>query len=50
MLPKLALGIIMVPFTWWIVSFVTSLGSILATSVMQIPMESLQVIKPTDGQ
>lgn len=41
MLPKLALGIILVPLTWWFVQFVISLSSYVTASVMNIPMETL---------
>lgn len=41
LLPKLALGIIMVPLTWWFIQFIISLASIVTASVMNIPMEAL---------
>ncbi len=49
MLPKLALGIIMVPFTWWIVQAIVSVSNILTVAVMQIPYETLQAISPKSG-
>jgi hypothetical protein len=39
LLPKLALGIIMVPLTWWFVQFIISLATIVTASVISIPME-----------
>lgn len=41
MLPKLALGIIMVPFTWWFVQWTISLASVVTASVISIPMETI---------
>ena len=41
MLPKLALGIILVPLTWWIVQFVISASSYITASVMTIPAETM---------
>ncbi len=43
MLPKLALGIILVPLTWWIVQFVISASSYITASVMTIPAETMNV-------
>lgn len=40
LLPKLALGILMVPFTWWAVQFVISLSTVVTASVMSIPHET----------
>lgn len=39
MLPRLALGILMVPFTWWFVQWTISLATVMTTSVVSIPME-----------
>lgn len=36
-LPKLIIGIISVPFTWFFVSAITSIASVLTASVIQIP-------------
>jgi hypothetical protein len=41
MLPKLALGIIMVPFTWWFVQMVIAISSVMTAQVMTIPLETL---------
>ncbi len=41
MLPKLALGILMVPFTWWFVQWTISLSSVVTASVMTIPQETI---------
>lgn len=41
MLPKLALGILMVPFTWWFVQWTISIASVVTASVMTIPTETI---------
>lgn len=41
LLPRLALGIMLVPLTWWFIQFIISLSSIMTASVMNIPMETL---------
>lgn len=41
MLPRLALGILMVPFTWWFVQWTISISSVITASVMTIPQETL---------
>ncbi|MBC7498553.1 hypothetical protein H7170_02815 [Candidatus Gracilibacteria bacterium] len=41
MLPKLALGILMVPFTWWFVQWTISLSAVVTASVITIPAETL---------
>lgn len=41
MLPKLALGILMVPFTWWFVQWTVSIASVVTASVMTIPAETI---------
>lgn len=41
MLPKLALGIILVPLTWWGVQFVISLSTYITASVITIPQETM---------
>ncbi len=40
-LPKLIIGVITVPFTWFLVSAVTSIASILTASVIQMPADLL---------
>lgn len=44
LLPKLALGILIVPFTWWMVQAVLSVGNILTVAVMQIPRDTLEAL------
>jgi hypothetical protein len=39
MLPRLALGIIMVPFTWWFVQWTISLATVITASVITIPAD-----------
>ncbi len=39
LLPRLALGIILVPLTWWFVQFIISLSTIVTASVMNLPTE-----------
>ena len=39
LLPRLALGIILVPLTWWFIQFTISLASIVTASVMNIPAD-----------
>ena len=41
MLPKLALGILMVPFTWWFVQWTISLSAVVTASVITIPAETM---------
>ena len=41
MLPKLVTGMLMVPFTWFIVSAVLSVSNILTASVISLPMETI---------
>ena len=48
LLPKLALGILLVPLTWWFIQFIISLSSIVTASVMNIPMEALQANTQTN--
>lgn len=47
-LPKLVAAILIVPFTWFIVSFVLSVSNILVASVIQLPMET--ILKTTDNE
>lgn len=42
MLPKLALGILMVPFTWWFVQWTISLATVVTASVVSIPMDMIK--------
>ncbi|GAB0174994.1 MAG: hypothetical protein HHAS10_08730 [Candidatus Altimarinota bacterium] len=42
LLPRLALGIILVPMTWWFVQFIISLSTIVTASVMNIPTEVME--------
>ncbi len=39
LLPKLALGIIMVPLSWWFIQFIISLSTLITASVISIPSE-----------
>lgn len=48
MLPKLALGIILVPFTWWFVQWTISISSVVTASVMTIPTETMAAISATN--
>lgn len=41
MLPKLVTGMLMVPFTWFIVSAVLSVSNLLTASVISLPMETI---------
>lgn len=52
LLPRLALGILLVPLTWWFVQFIVSLSSIVTTSVINLPTETLSTYietKSTSG-
>jgi hypothetical protein len=42
LLPRLALGILMVPFTWWFVQWTISLSTIVTASVMTIPRDVMK--------
>jgi hypothetical protein len=42
LLPRLALGILMVPFSWWFVQWTISLSSIVTASVLTIPAETIE--------
>lgn len=44
LLPKLALGIIMVPFTWWFIQWTISLASVVTASVISIPHEAVMAM------
>ncbi len=41
MLPKLVMGMLMVPFTWFIVSATLSVANILTASVIQLPVDTI---------
>jgi len=41
MLPKLVVGILIVPFTWFIVSATLSIANILTASVIQLPVDMI---------
>ncbi len=41
LLPRLVVGILMVPFTWWIVQWAVSFSTVLTASVLSIPMETI---------
>jgi hypothetical protein len=49
MLPKLALWILLVPFTWWFVQWTISLSSVITASVITIPHEALARITSGNG-
>lgn len=40
-LPKLVTGMLMVPFTWFIVSGILSVSNILTASVIQLPISTI---------
>lgn len=44
MLPRLALGIILVPFTWWFVQWTISLASVVTASVVSIPTDTISKV------
>lgn len=46
-LPKLITAILIVPFTWFIVSFMLSISNFLVASVIQLPVET--ILKSTDN-
>lgn len=41
MLPKLVTGMLMVPFTWFIVSATLSISNVLTASVIQLPVSTI---------
>lgn len=49
MLPKLALGIIMVPLTWWAVQFTVSLATYVTAAAVSVPAEALGKYTSTEG-
>ena len=48
-LPKLVIGILIVPFTWFIVSAVLSISNILVASVISLPMETITKAGTANG-
>lgn len=50
LLPKLALGILLVPLTWWFIQFIISLSTIVTASVINIPMETVMTYMTTSGK
>ncbi|EKE28989.1 MAG: hypothetical protein ACD_2C00256G0006 [uncultured bacterium (gcode 4)] len=40
-LPRLIVGILIVPFSWFLVSWVTSVASVLTASVIRLPIETI---------
>lgn len=47
MLPKLVTGMLMVPFTWFIVSAVLSVSNVLTASVIQLPVDTIHKMTDT---
>lgn len=45
LLPKLFLGILAVPFTWWIIQWVISLSTIITAQVLTIPHETITALQ-----
>lgn len=43
MLPKLVTGMLMVPFTWFIVSATLSVANLLTASVIQLPVSTIHM-------
>ena len=43
MLPKLVTGMLMVPFTWFIVSAALSISNVLTASVIQLPISTIKI-------
>ena len=41
MLPKLVTGMLIVPFTWFIVSAVLTISNVLTASVIQLPVATI---------
>lgn len=40
-MPRLVVGILMVPFTWWAVQWAVSVSTVLTASVLTIPRETI---------
>ncbi len=49
MLPKLVTGMLIVPFTWFIVSAVLSISNVLTASVIQLPVSTITSAGATSG-
>lgn len=49
MLPKLALGIILVPLTWWGVQFTVSVATYITAAAISIPYESISKFSEKDA-
>lgn len=49
LLPRLFLGIIMVPFTWWFVQFIISVSTIVTSAVMEIPYQTMNKVGATNS-
>lgn len=49
LLPKLALGVILVPLTWWFVQFIISLSTLVTASAISVPMETLSKYSQADS-
>lgn len=49
LLPRLFLGIIMVPFTWLFVQFVISVSTIVTSAVMEIPYQTMKQVGATNS-
>ncbi|MDD2916880.1 MAG: hypothetical protein PHH70_03495 [Candidatus Gracilibacteria bacterium] len=48
-LPKLVVGMLIVPFTWFIVSAVLSISNVLTASVIQLPTSTIKQAGTKDG-
>lgn len=44
LLPRLFLGILLVPFTWWAVQWMISIASVVTASVVTIPYETIEAL------
>jgi len=49
MLPKLVTGMLIVPFTWFIVSATLSIANVLTASVIQLPISTIKSNSATSG-
>lgn len=47
LLPRLFVGIILVPFTWWFVQFIISIATFTTSAVLEIPYETIKKIEGT---
>ncbi len=48
MLPKLALGILLVPITWWGVQFTVSVATYVTAAAISVPYESIKKFSASD--